>query len=169
MFFVLRKFYSGEKNWFTSYPAVIIYLFYLTYIFLADRNDHTIFILRCPQCGIPFFTKNSNFGRKDILCTFGCRQNHKKAKSRERSKKYCQNPANKDKKKKLNRSRSLIDKCPKEVSSKKVDPFVFYLKLVLQSILLTNFQTREIVELHDFVRSRGLSFYQRLVHYSDYG
>ena len=54
-------------------------------------------------------------------------------------------------------------------STKKIDPFIVYLKLILQSILLTEFQTREIVRLLDKVSSRGLSFYQNLIHHSDYG
>lgn len=147
-----------------------MYVVYLAYLKLADKIDHTFLILRCPQCGIPFLTKTCNRGRTDILCTFGCKQNHQKAQARKRSKKYAQKKMAKAKKKKANQQRSLVGHTPQIKSlSKKVDPFILYLKFILQSILLTKIQTHEIIEILNKVSSRGLSFYQKLIHHSDYG
>ena len=113
-------------------------------------------------------TKNSNHGRDDILCPFGCRQNNKKVKSRKRSKD--RNLRNKEKKKKLNRARSENTTTSTRLSPPlKVDPFTLYLQLTLTSILKTKIQINEIIDLQEKVRSRGLSFYQKLVHHSDYG
>lgn len=136
---------------------------------LADRLDHTIFILGCPHCGIPFITKNSNFGRRDVLCSFNCRQNKKKANARKRSKKYYQNPINREKKKKLNRSRSLVNNTPNIVPPPKTDPFILYTKLLTESLLKKMMEVEEFIVLEEKVRSRGLLFYQKLIHYSDYG
>jgi hypothetical protein len=138
---------------------------------LADKNDHTSFVLGCPQCGVLFMTKNSNYGRDDILCPFGCRENHKKAKACQRSEKYRQGKESKDKKRKLNRKRCTInnDVITEVTLPAKVDPFTSYLKLILCSIIKTGIQFDEIIELQEKVRSRGLSFCQKLVHYFAYG
>ncbi len=163
----MKKGYYNERNWHKSYPTIIIYLIYIIYLRLADKNDHTILIIRCSQCGIYFITKKSNSGRYDILCPFGCRQNNKKTKSRKRSKKYYKK--NKEKKKKLNRARSEINNTTTEKPhTLKVDPFSLYIKLFLNSILKIKTQPDEITQLQEKVRSRGLSFYQKLVHHSDY-
>ena len=114
-------------------------------------------------------TKNSNHGRTDILCPFGCRQNNCKTKSNKRSKRYYQKQKNREKKRQLNRARSLINYPKRKPSHQRVDYFTLYLKFILQSILLTKLQTQEIIDLQDKVRSRGLSFYQKLVHDSGYG
>ena len=164
----MGEFHSTEKNWYKSNSATIIYFYYLIYLRLADKNDHTSFVIRCPQCGILFMTKNSNYARDDILCPFGCRQNNKKVNARKRSKD--RNLRNKEKKKKLNRARSENTTTSTILSPPvKVDPFALYLQLTLTSILKTKIQIDEIIELQEKVRSRGLSFYQRLVHHSDYG
>ena len=167
----MRKFYSNEKNWYKSYPAIIIYVIYLSYLALADKFDHTSFVLGCSQCGILFITKNSNYGRDDILCPFGCRQNRQKIKSRERSKRHYKKLDKKNLKKKLNRARSEINNhiLQERSSSLKMDPFLSYLKLILSSILKIKIELDEIIDLQGKVRSRGLSFYQRLVHYFGYG
>lgn len=167
----MRKFYSEEKYWYKSYPAIILYLIYLICIEIADKNDHAIFILICSQCGIPFLAKNCNRGRSDILCTFGCRQRNKKSKARKRSQKYRQKDDKKQIKKKLNRKRSLKgDELKKDSSNKKtIDPFIIYIKLVLQSILKIKIQIQEIIQIQKKVRSRGLDFYQRFIHYVEDG
>ena len=151
---------------------------YLTHLRLADKNDHTIFKLECPQCGIPFMTKNSNLGRTDILCPFGCRQENKKAKARERSKRYYQKPDKREIKKKLNRARSLTslttstnDESEKKSSEKTPTiPILEYAILLLQAILKkTELQPQEIAQIQKNLRSRCLSFYQKLVHITGHG
>jgi hypothetical protein len=113
-------------------------------------------------------TKNSNHGRDDILCPFGCRQNNKKVKARKRSKD--RNLRNKEKKRKLNKARSEnATTSTKLPPTFKVDPFTLYLQLTLASILKTKIQIDEIIDFQDKVRSRGLSFYLKLVHHAGDG
>ena len=176
MLTALEKFYSGEKYWYKSNPAIIIiYLLYLVYLRLADKNDHTVFILECPQCGISFITKNSNLDRSDVLCPFGCRQENKKSKARERSKRYYQKPDKKKIKQKLNKARSLTpspNNKPEQKTSVKspITPILVYAKLLLQAILKkADLQPQEIAQIQKILRSRGLSFYQKLVHSFNYG
>jgi hypothetical protein len=137
----------------------------------AKSANHALITLTCSQCELPFLTTRSNLGRSDICCPFGCRQEHKRAKARERSKKYYQKPNGKEQKKKTNRARSEINKI-----SEKKPPVLFhniilvmYLKIVLSSILKIKIQPIEITQTLDKVRSRGLSFHQNLIHYTGHG
>lgn len=143
-----------------------MYFIYLIYIQLADRNDQTIFALECPQCGISFLSRTSNYGRSDIFCPFGCRQENKKRRARERSKKHYQKPSKKKIKKELNRGRSLKKDNPDQLpfKSKSVDPFLLYIRIYLHSILKIKIQIQEIIEFQKNLRSRGLSFYRSLIH-----
>ena len=135
---------------------------------MSDKNDNTIFTLECPQCGIPFTTKNCNYGRKDILCAFGCRQHNKKVKSKKRSKKHYQKVDKKKIKKDINRARSLKkdDSKDKALKRKSVDPFFLYIRLLVQSILKINIQVQEITQIQEKLRSRCLSLYDKLCHFS---
>lgn len=169
MLFVLRKFYADKKRWFEKYPVIVIYLIYLVVIKFALRANHRLNTIICPHCELLFISSRSNDGRKDIFCPLGCRQANKKTKACERSKKYYSNPVNRRKKQLLNRARSLVNYVAKDLPPPKVDPFVIYLKIILQSVLLVKFKTPEIVVIINKVRSRGLLFFQKLVHYSDYG
>ncbi len=167
----MRNFHSGEKRWFKKYPAIIIYLIYLILIEHAKKTNHALITLICPQCELPFLSTRSNLGRSDIYCPFGCRLEHKRAKARERSKRYYQKPDNKNKKNKINRGRSEVGKIPhtKPLPLLKNIPFAMYLKMILSSILNIKVQPTEITQILKKVRSRGLSFYQNLIHYTDYG
>ncbi len=137
----------------------------------AKKANHALITLTCPQCELPFLSTRSNLGRRDIYCPFGCRLEHKRAMARERSKKYSQKPDKKEQKKKINRARSEVN----NVLDQKAPPvsnnifFIMYLKLLLSSMLKLQIQPTEIIQLLKKVRSRGLSFYQNLVHYTDYG
>lgn len=167
----MRNFNSGEKKWFMKAPAILVYLIYLLLIEHAKKANHVLITLTCPQCELPFLSTRSNLGRSDICCPFGCRQKHKRAKARERAKKYSLKPDKREQKKKINRARSAVHK----ISEKKPPAifnniiFVMYLKMILSSILKIKVQPIEITQLLKKVRSRGLSFSQNLIHYTDYG
>ncbi len=167
----MRNFHSGEKKWFKKSPAIVIYLIYLLLIEHAKKANHALITLTCPQCELPFLSTRSNIGRSDIYCPFGCRLEHQRAMARERSKKYSEKPDKKGLKKKTNRARSevnkILEKKPPEISSNIF--FILYLKMILSSILKIKVQDTEITQLLKKVRSRGLSFYQNLIHYTDYG
>lgn len=146
-------------------------MIYLLLIERAKKSNHVLITLTCPQCELPFLTTRSNLGRSDIYCPFGCRQEYKKAKAQERSKRYSQKPDKKEQKKKINRARSEVNNIT-ESNPSVIFPniiFIMYLKIILSSILKIKIQPIEITQILKKVRSRGLSFYQNLIHYTDYG
>ncbi len=87
----------------------------------------------CPQCQIPLLTANSNKGRGDIRCPFGCRQQHKKEQSNKRSKEYYQTSEGQQKKQRLNQNRKK-----EGLSHANVPPtpslIIKYMQLILSSI-----------------------------------
>jgi hypothetical protein len=137
----------------------------------AKKANHALLTLTCSQCELPFLSTRSNLGRSDICCPFGCRLEHKRAKARGRSKKYYQKPDKKEQKKKINRTRSEINKISNNKSPIQSSNIflIIYIKIILSSILKIKVQPTEITKLLKNVRSRGLSFYQKLIHYTDYG
>jgi hypothetical protein len=54
------------------------------------------------HCGIRFLTHPRNAGRQNLRCPFGCRQQHRRQRSNQRSTAYYQTPAGRRKKKLLN-------------------------------------------------------------------
>ena len=146
-------------------------MIYLLLIERAKKANHALITLTCLQCELPFLSTRSNLGRNDIYCPFGCRLEHKRTKARERSKRYYQKSDKKEKKKKINRTRSEVNKIPHEKPQTllKNIPLVMYLKMILSSILKMKVQPTEIIQLLNNVRSRGLLFYKKLIHYTDYG
>ena len=78
------------------------------------------FIDTCIQCSIPFPVHSCNKERDNILCPFGCRQERKKKKSRERSKAYYKTPEGRKKKQILNQRYrdKKASKKPEYLSSK---------------------------------------------------
>lgn len=63
------------------------------------------YLCRCRQCRIFFLTHPRNAGRRDLSCPFGCRQEHRRQKSTQRSTKYNRTPDGKDKKRAHNQRR----------------------------------------------------------------
>lgn len=63
-------------------------------------------LTRCVHCGIRFLTHPRNAGRVDLRCPFGCREQHRKQRSSQRSTAYYQTAAGKQKKERLNGKRS---------------------------------------------------------------
>ena len=145
-------------------------MIYLIYLKLAVEADNNVVIISCSQCGISILAKSCNFGRKDICCSFGCRQKRKKASSNARSKRFYKNGGH-IKKKILNRSRNdrTIKKNPPEQSRKtRPDHFILYLKILIHSIFKENLSLKEIIHLHQKVRSRSLVFCQNLTILASY-
>lgn len=61
----------------------------------------------CRHCGIRFLTHPRNANRQDLHCPFGCRDELRRRRSKERSRKYSRSAAAQRKKKRLNAKRSL--------------------------------------------------------------
>lgn len=63
-------------------------------------------VVRCVDCGLRFLTHPRNRGRQDLRCPFGCRTQHRRECSRQRSVAYYRTAVGKQKKKHLNALRS---------------------------------------------------------------
>ena len=59
----------------------------------------------CAHCGIRFLTHPRCGGRRDLRCPFGCREHHRKQRSKQRSAAYYRTPSGKRLKKRLNARR----------------------------------------------------------------
>ena len=75
----------------------------------------------CAHCEIRFLTHPRNVGRVDLRCPFGCREAHRRLRSRQRSVAYYQTAAGREKKRHLNtarkrRSAPLHDSSPQNSS-----------------------------------------------------
>ena len=65
---------------------------------LKARPQLRAHLTRCRHCRIFFFTDPRNPGRKDLRCSFGCKETHRRRRSTERSVAYYQEPEGKVKK-----------------------------------------------------------------------
>lgn len=72
---------------------------------LRERPELRVYLKRCKQCRIFFFTDPRNAGRDDLRCGFGCREAHRRCSSHRRSADfYHEHP---EKKRHQNRKRYL--------------------------------------------------------------
>lgn len=62
--------------------------------------------VQCADCGIGFWTAPSNRGRRDLRCPWGCREQHRRRQSTNRSGAYYRTQEGQTKKQDLNRRRS---------------------------------------------------------------
>lgn len=62
-------------------------------------------LVACAHCGIHFLTHPRCAGRTDLRCPFGCREQHRRQRSSQRSAAYYGTPSGKAKKQRLNRRR----------------------------------------------------------------
>jgi hypothetical protein len=63
-------------------------------------------VVGCVDCGLRFLTDPRNVGRQDLRCPFGCRADHRRKCSQQRSSAYYRTAVGKQKKKLLNARRS---------------------------------------------------------------
>lgn len=76
---------------------------------ILECNQSRVSICDCCDCGIEFLTSRSNAGRIDMRCPFGCRSKHRIKKSVQRSVAYYKTSQGRQKKMRLNQSRSNSD------------------------------------------------------------
>lgn len=79
-------------------------------------------VAHCAHCGIRFFTHPRNAGRRDLRCPFGCRQCHRRERSRQRSAAYYRTAVGKRKKKRLNGRRRQVPASPQPLSDPQTPP-----------------------------------------------
>jgi hypothetical protein len=77
---------------------------------------------RCRHCRIFFLTHPRNAGRRDLRCPFGCRDDHRRRQSIERSGAYYREEEGCRKKAVHNRNRYLIARPGKEQKGKAAEP-----------------------------------------------
>lgn len=79
--------------------AGLVFEYYLLLRSILKARPHLRPCLtRCRHCGIFFLCDPRNAGRKDLRCSFGCKETHRKRRSTERSVAYYQEPEGKIKK-----------------------------------------------------------------------
>jgi hypothetical protein len=76
----------------------------------------------CVHCGIRFLTHPRNAGRRDLRCPFGCREHHRRERSRQRSAAYYQTAVGRRKKKGLNGRRHGKGDAPTAQPQDDLDP-----------------------------------------------
>ncbi len=103
---------------------------------------------RCRHCGILFLTDARNRCRNDLRCPFGCREEHRKRSSAERSKEYYRSDVGKFKKKMHNARRKNKSevKTTKKVSAEFLvkDRIINYIRLTT-SLIEDRFVSRDEV------------------------
>jgi hypothetical protein len=131
----LGNFHSSETEWYKKGQIKKIYDLYKG---LVDSFSlpKSLVLTTCCQCHIEFLTSSSNRGRRDIRCPFGCRQDHKKKKSNERSRAYYQTPEGKIKKQKQNSKRKKSAQNSRDQKLKPIpEDLVKFLSLFLTLML----------------------------------
>jgi hypothetical protein len=73
---------------------------------LRARPDLVDSVVRCRHCGIRFLTHPRNARREDLLCRFGCRQQHGRQRANARSRKHYRTPQGAKNKKHYNGKRN---------------------------------------------------------------
>jgi hypothetical protein len=72
---------------------------------LRSHSELERCVAHCVHCGIRFLTHPRNVGRLDLGCPFGCRRQHRRWRSSQRSAAYYRTVSGKAKKKRLNARR----------------------------------------------------------------
>ena len=113
----VEKFFSFREDWHEDDRAKPLVRQYQTALdaVLQSHAELCGCVAHCAHCGIRFFTHPRNAGRRDLRCPFGCRQYHRRERSRQRSTAYYRTAAGRRKKKRLNARRYRpLDPVPKE-------------------------------------------------------
>lgn len=112
---------------------------------------------QCAQCQVDIITTNSNRGRSDIRCPFGCRQDHQRKESNRRSIGYYKTPEGQAKKKILNDGRKNGQNISAEEKSpfrKSVSPYFLYIQILLFSVFRKTVSFPEIKELVSLAKEK---------------
>jgi len=133
-------------------------------------------LTRCRHCRIFFLTHPCNAGRQDLGCPFGCRDEHRKRRSNERSVEYYRTAEGKYKKKMQNGNRGKVEATdakgggPDFVQQEvRFDAqVVSYLRMVVSLIEGRQVSKAEILEMlsravrqHSIVRRGGIEYVLR--------
>jgi hypothetical protein len=114
-----------------------------------DSSISDTHINRCCRCRIHFIASNSNKGRQDLFCPFGCRILRRRELSNKRSREYYQTPEGRKKKQTLNRGRSKSRKLTGGSKHKWSREILLYLHFILKRTEKIHFnllQLRDMVE-----------------------
>ena len=109
-FFViaLGKLFSFRADWHQDARAKPLVQQYQTTLdsVLRCRPRLERCVTHCVHCGIRFLTDPRNAGRRDLRCPFGCRREHRRKRSNQRSTAYYRTDSGRQKKERLNGRRS---------------------------------------------------------------
>lgn len=131
---------------------------------LGDERELRKQVVCCRYCGIYFITAESNAGRKDLGCPFGCREAHRKERSDSRSKAYYGTPEGKAKKREHNARRSTrrgegaVDQ---PLGDRRNESYysvlVFYLQYIIKVLEKREVRREWIAGLIKKVRQQGIA------------
>jgi len=113
----VEKLFSFRADWHEDDRAKPLVRQYQTALDAVLRSHAELrgCVAHCAHCGIRFFTHPRNAGRRDLRCPFGCRQCHRRERSRQRSTAYYRTSTGKRKKKHLNGHRRQVPASPQAV------------------------------------------------------
>lgn len=132
-------------------------------------------LCRCKNCRIFFICCDSNRGRNDIGCPFGCALESRKKKAQKRSSEYYKTEEGKGKKKQLNKKRASKGKEKKEKKSQlkeeKFKKILLYLQFIFLRTDKISHQLKDIEAFYKYsskiVRQHSLFFKGRIEYIRD--
>ena len=87
--------------------GLVLHYYFVLRSILRSKSHLRKLLTRCRDCGIFFITHPQNVKRDDLRCPFGCSQAHREEDSKKRSAEWYRSEKGKEKKKALNRRRSI--------------------------------------------------------------
>ena len=182
MIIKIQKYYQFGPGWYRCRgeirDLVLQYYFVLRSVLRAKPCLRQC-LTRCRHCRIFFLTHPSNAGRRDLGCPFGCRDEHHKRRSSERSIEYYRSAEGKFKKKMQNGKRTKVaanESLPGQGQAAALEPretsfnahTVDYLRMAISLIEGRPVTTAEILEMlsrtmrqHSLVRGRRMDYVLR--------
>lgn len=153
----LQESWSNVVGWYQTGEVAALYAEYELELERVVVDDPSIIdlIVSCQQCQIRFVTAATNRRRKDLRCPMGCRQQHKKASSQERSKAYRQDEVGRTKKQELNRKRSANGRSPpSEQAPSQIIQMKSYLKFLIEVLYHRKLSESEIENLYQKIQNQ---------------
>lgn len=176
----LRERHIFRLRWYHSSSCLekaIIYYQALRKV-LKTCPDLRKLLCRCRHCLVYFLTKPCNQGRTDLGCPFGCAEGHRQSSSNSRSKDYYNTPEGKEKKKVINKKRSL-DQDVKTKNESKIEfelnifksksiwKFISYLRFIMIQIENIKVSIDEVWNIYQVnlkkVRQHSLELCEKII------
>jgi hypothetical protein len=138
---------------------------------LLSNPDLRKNLCRCKHCNIFFICSDSNIGRTDLGCPFGCAEESRKRNAQKRSSDYYKTDEGKGKKKALNKKRASGNIEEKEFGNQRYKKIFFYLHFMFLKLDKIYRPVRDIEIIYGYflkiVRQHPLFFSGKILHIPD--